>query len=109
MMAGLAASFEGTQIFIWRLVGFVPKSVTRTRAPLTATVSKASLEIKDVERNMMMKATVGEFGDTRQQKVSPEILWCIYIFTVHEYQVCIQKEQSSTLNQTKHFIYEGYT
>jgi hypothetical protein len=90
MMAGLVASFEGTQMFIWRFVGFVPKSVTRTRAPLTAAVSKASLGMKDVENNMMIKATVsGKLRDAHQQRISPEILWCIYVFIVHEYQVCI--------------------
>lgn len=56
-------------MFIWRFVGFVPKSVTRTRAPLTTAVSKASLGMKDVVSNMMMKVTIGEkLRDTRQQR-----------------------------------------
>jgi hypothetical protein len=57
----------------------VPKSVTRTRAPLTAAVSKASLEIKDVERNMMSKDTVVKYLERRVSKMSIRNL-TVYIY-----------------------------
>jgi len=67
-------------MFIWRFVGFVPKSVTRTRAPLTAAVSKASLGMKDVESNMMMMVMAGENSEIHVNKGLVQTSYGIYIY-----------------------------
>lgn len=42
IIAGLVANFAGTLMFIWRFVGFAPKSVTRVSAPLAVIVNAAT-------------------------------------------------------------------
>lgn len=51
MMPGLGESLSGTQMFIWRFVGFVPKVLTRTRE---AALLRVAREIVSVVESFMV-------------------------------------------------------
>ena len=47
MMPGLGESLSGTQMFIWRFVGFVPKVLTRTREAALLSVAREVVSVVD--------------------------------------------------------------